>query len=511
MQKINLESDLEKLEQLHSVKAEKMVLGAIIGDGRNGFIDIAEIITPDCFYLERHKTIFETASWMFEQSFDIDLVTLSQYLLKKGHLDSVGGAEYISELTNYVSSSSHIIGHAKILDEMRKHRQVLTAAEEAHRNAKDSTKPINETLDAFEQSCFAIRDKEVSASLEHVSSVVARTLKELEAIAESDNKIRGLHSGFPELDMLLNGFNPAKVYVVAARPGMGKSAFTLCIANNISILNNVTVAVFSLEMGNLETGMRILSIESEVDSSKINAGEMEEHEWQQIHSAAERLSGKKIFFDDVSEMTPLELKAKCRKIKMKHGLGAVIVDYIQLMTMGSGFKGNREQEISAISRSMKVLSKDLNVPVIDLSQLSRAVETRGGSKRPQLSDLRESGSIEQDADVVMFLYRPEYYNILEDEEGKSLKGIAEVIVAKNRGGKLKTVKMEFIDNLTKFKPIEFESRYQQELKSMEAVVPGSSVASNGFTSNGSGLILSDGDEARQAMRAARMNNEDIPF
>jgi replicative DNA helicase len=292
------------------------------------------------------------------------------------------------------------------------------------------------------------------------------------------------------LDRLTSGWQPSDLIIVAARPGMGKTSFTLALARNAALDFNKGVALFSLEMSNVQLVQRLISMEAEIQGSKLRSGQLEEYEWQQLHSAIEKMSEAPIFIDDTPGINVFELRAKCRRLKMQHDIQLVIIDYLQLMTGGPESKnGNREQEISQISRALKGLAKELSVPVIALSQLSRAVETRGGTKRPQLSDLRESGAIEQDADIVSFIYRPEYYQILEDEEGQSLKGVSEIIIAKHRNGALKTVKLKFTDQFAKFSDLD-DPNFNELTGSNDS---GTDPNSNIIT------------------RSSRMNDDDIPF
>ncbi|MEL7124380.1 MAG: replicative DNA helicase, partial [Bacteroidota bacterium] len=295
----------------------------------------------------------------------------------------------------------------------------------------------------------------MSRTIESMSSLASKAIKQLEELKNKEDGLTGVPTGFTVLDRLTSGWQPSDLIILAARPGMGKTSFVLSLAKNAALDFKKGVAIFSLEMSSLQLAQRIISMDAEVSGSKMRNGQLEDYEWQQLHSSIEKLSEIPIHIDDTPGINVFELRAKCRRLKKQHDIQMVIIDYLQLMSGGSdNQKGNREQEVSAISRALKGLAKELNVPVIALSQLSRAVEVRGGSKRPQLSDLRESGSIEQDADQVAFIYRPEYYDILEDEEGQSLKGVAEVIMAKNRHGKLDTIRMKFTAEFARFSDLE---------------------------------------------------------
>jgi len=343
-------------------------------------------------------------------------------------------------------------------------------------------------LDEAEQGLFNITQQNLSRGYESMGSLAAKALKQLEEMAEKEEGLTGVPTGFTELDRLTSGWQPSDMIIVAARPGMGKTSYTLALARNAAVDFKKPVAIFSLEMSNLQLVQRLISMEAEISGSKLRSGQLEDYEWQQLQSAIEKMSEVPIFIDDTPGINIFELRAKCRRLKMQHDIQMVIIDYLQLMTGGGeSSKGNREQEISMISRSLKALAKELSVPVIALSQLSRAVETRGGSKRPMLSDLRESGAIEQDADIVSFIYRPEYYQILEDEEGQSLKGVAEIIVAKHRNGALKTVKLKFTDQFAKFTDLDD---------------PDFSGLTDDASSGANPAIIT---------RSSKMNNDDIPF
>jgi replicative DNA helicase len=370
----------------------------------------------------------------------VDLLTVTEEVKKEGALETIGGAYYLVELTNRVASAANIEFHARIIAQKHIQRELIRISTTVIKDAYEDTTDVFDLLDKAEQGLFEITEQNLSRGSESMSSLVTKAVKQLEEMAGNESGLTGVPSGFTALDRITSGWQPSDLIIVAARPGMGKTSYTLAVARNAAMDFGKGVAFFSLEMSNVQLVQRLISMEAEIPGSKLRSGQLEDYEWQQLNSAIEKLSEAPIFIDDTPGINVFELRAKCRRLKMQHDIQMVVIDYLQLMTGGSDQKGNREQEISMISRSLKGLAKELNIPVIALSQLSRAVETRGGAKRPQLSDLRESGAIEQDADIVSFIYRPEYYQIMEDEEGNSLKDVSEIIIAKHRNGSLETVK-----------------------------------------------------------------------
>jgi replicative DNA helicase len=436
--------------QPQAVPLEEAVLGAIMLD-KDAIPVVLDILRPDSYYTEGHQLIYKAMLRLFEKSQPIDLLTVTEELRKTGDIEKVGGPYYLVELSNKVASSANIEYHARIIAQKYIQRELIKASTNIIRDAYEDTTDVFDLLDNAEKHLFSITQHNLRKGVESMGPLSSRLLKQLEELAEKEEGLTGVPTGFTELDRLTSGWQSSDLIIIAARPGMGKTSFTLSMARNAAVDFQKPVAVFSLEMSNLQLVQRLVSMEAEIAGSKFRNAQLEEYEWQQLHTAIEKMSEAPIFIDDTPGINIFELRAKCRRLKMQHDIQMIIIDYLQLMSGGSeNQRGNREQEISSISRSLKGLAKELSVPVIALSQLSRAVEMRGGTKRPQLSDLRESGAIEQDADIVSFIYRPEYYQILEDEEGQSLKGVAEIIVAKHRNGALKTVKLRFTDQFAKF-------------------------------------------------------------
>ncbi len=428
---------------------EEAVLGGMMLD-REAVAEVVEILKPESFYVAAHGHIFEAIHNLFGRSEPVDILTVTAELRKMGKLEEVGGPFAITQLTNRVGSTANIEYHARIVSEKYIFRELIRTSNAVIKDAFDETTDVFDLLDKTEQNLFDITERNLRRSYEQMGSLVSQVIKQQEEGLEHQDGLTGVPSGFTELDRLTSGWQPSDLVILAARPAMGKTAFVLTMARNAAVDFNRPIAVFSLEMSAAQLATRLIASESGIASERFKRRDMQGHEIVELAAKLDRLSEAKIFIDDTPAINIFELRAKCRRLKMQHDIQMVIIDYLQLMSGGGSNKsGNREQEISSISRALKSIAKELNVPVIALSQLSRAVETRGGDKRPQLSDLRESGAIEQDADMVLFLYRPEYYGFDQDNEG-STKGISEVIVAKHRNGALDTVKLRFVPQFAKF-------------------------------------------------------------
>lgn len=434
---------------------EQVVLGAMMID-KKGVDEVIDILSPHAFYKESHRYIFESVFKLFENSEPIDLLTVSSQLRKDGKLDMIGGDFYLISLTQKVSSSAHIEFHARIILQKFIQRSLIKISNEIIEEAYDETKDVFDLLDNAEAKLYEVTQGNVKKSTETAQSLVIQAKKKIEEISNKEG-LSGIPSGFTKLDRLTSGWQPSDLIIVAARPGMGKTALTLTMARNIAVDQNIPVAFFSLEMSSVQLITRLISSETGLSSEKLRTGKLEKHEWEQLNVKVKSLEKAPLFIDDTPSLSIFDLRAKARRLASQYGIKMIVIDYLQLMTAGGSQKGgNREQEISMISRNLKALAKELNVPVIALSQLSRAVETRGGSKRPLLSDLRESGAIEQDADIVAFIYRPEYYKIEEwdDEDRSPTEGQGEFIVAKHRNGGLDNIRLKFIGHLGKFDNLE---------------------------------------------------------
>ena len=433
-----------------AVDLEEAVLGALMIE-KDALSAVIDILKPESFYKEAHQRIYNAILTLFGNSEPVDLLTVTNQLRKSGELELVGGPVYITELTSKVTSAANIEYHSRIITESAIKRALISASTEILRDAYEDSQDVFTLLDKVEKTLFQISETNIRKNYADMRSIMGQALTELEQKKNNRDGLTGVPSGFSALDRVTAGWQRSELIILAARPGMGKTAFVVSALRNAAVDFGQPVAIFSLEMSSVQLVNRLISAEAEIDSEKIKKGSLAPHEWAQLHHKIQKLTEAPIFIDDTPALSILELRAKCRRLKAQHDVQMVVIDYLQLMS-GDSTKGggNREQEIASISRALKNLAKELNVPVIALSQLSRAVETRGGDKRPQLSDLRESGSIEQDADMVIFLYRPEYYGITADEAGNPTTSMGEVILAKNRSGSLDTVQLRFVGKYTKF-------------------------------------------------------------
>ncbi|MCG8578058.1 MAG: replicative DNA helicase [Flavobacteriales bacterium] len=431
-----------------AVDLEEAVLGAMLLE-KNAINDSIDILKPESFYKMEHQKIFSVILELFANSESIDILSVTERLRKKGDLQMVGGPGYIAQLTNKIASAAHVEYHARIIAEKYILRSLIEVSSDVIKNAYDETQDVFNVLNEAEEGLFKIAEGNLKKSYAVVKDVVQDAMEEIEKAGKNQDGISGVPTGFTELDRLTSGWQKSDMIVLAARPGMGKTAFVLSMAAGSAMKFNQGVAIFSLEMSNVQLVKRLMAMETGISSEKLKKGFTDQSEWQELQEKVHRLTQAPIYVDDTPALSIFELRAKCRRLKMQHDIQLVIIDYLQLMSAGTK-TGNREQEISTISRSIKEIAKEINVPIIALSQLSRSVETRGGDKRPILSDLRESGAIEQDADMVCFIYRPEYYGLIEDENGMPTEGIGEIIVAKHRNGSLDTVRLRFIKELTKF-------------------------------------------------------------
>ncbi len=439
-----------------AVELEEAVLGAMMID-KKGIDEVIDILQPEAFYKEAHRYIFEAIDQLFVGNQPIDLLTVSTQLRKNARLDLVGGDYYLIGLTQKITSSAHIEFHSRIILQKFIQRSLIKISNEIIEDSYDETTDVFDLLDKAESRLYEVTQGNIKKSSETAQSLVAQAKKRIEEIGNKEG-LSGIATGFHKLDELTSGWQPSDLIIIAARPGMGKTAFVLSMARNIAIQSNHAVALFSLEMSSVQLITRLISSETGLSSEKLRTGKLEKHEWEQLNVKVKDLERAPLFIDDSPSLSIFDLRAKARRLTSQYGIKLIVIDYLQLMTAGGNGKGggNREQEISTISRNLKALAKELSVPVIALSQLSRAVETRGTSKRPLLSDLRESGAIEQDADIVSFIYRPEYYKIEEwdDEERSPTDGQAEFIIAKHRNGGLENIRLKFIGKLGKFDNLE---------------------------------------------------------
>jgi len=436
---------------------EDAVLGAMMLQ-KSAVAEVIDILKPDYFYHEANKKIFTAISDLFEKSEPVDILTVTDELRSKGQLDDVGGPFYVSELTNRVASAANIEYHARIVAQKYVQRELINISTNIINEAYEDTTDVFELLQKSEQEIFSITDQNLRRSYETTDKLLAKALEEIEALKNRESDLTGVPSGLYDLDKQTAGWQKSDLIIIAARPGMGKTSFVLTVARNAAIQFGKKVALFSLEMSSVQLTKRLISSETEISLNKLRSGHLEEYEWVKLTQKTKELGNADLIIDDTPAINIFELRAKCRRLKQQHDIEMIIIDYLQLMSgTGNGKNFNREQEISNISRSLKTIAKELEVPVIALSQLSRAVETRGGNKRPMLSDLRESGAIEQDADLVLFLYRPEYYGMDELDDGMPSKGLAEVIIAKHRNGPTGQVITRFIGQYAKFVDLESDN------------------------------------------------------
>ncbi|MFA6949463.1 MAG: replicative DNA helicase [Lentimicrobiaceae bacterium] len=432
-----------------AIDLEEAVLGAIMLE-KDALASVIDIIKPEAFYKESHQIIFSAISRLFTKTEPIDILTVTNELKSTSELEAAGGPFYIAQLTNRVASAANTEFHTRIILQKFIQRELIRISSDIIRDAYEDTTDVFNLLDRAENELFSVGENNLRRNYADMQSLVRNAVKQIEAAKNNQGTFSGVGSGFTELDRVTSGWQPSDLIVIAARPGMGKTAFVLTVARNAAIDFNKAVAVFSLEMSSVQLVTRLISAEAQLPGDKLRKGDLEPYEWQQLNSKISNLIDAPIYIDDTPSLSIFELRAKARRLKAQHNIQMIIIDYIQLMSGGvERSNGNREQEISNISRSLKALAKELNIPVIALSQLNRSVESRP-SKKPLLSDLRESGAIEQDADMVIFIYRPEYYKMEQNQEGESLLGLAEISIAKHRNGALQDVNLKFISKYAKF-------------------------------------------------------------
>ena len=442
----------------NALEFERLVIGTFLID-KKGLDHSIDLLTPEVFYDPRHQVIFSTILKLYEGNQPVDLMTIIQALKRDEKLSSAGGDSYIIDLTMGVSSSAHIEYHVRVILEKYILRSLINvSANVIDASYKEST-DVFELLDKAEQSFFEITNGTIKKGFDTANSLVKQAIETIKSLKDKEG-LSGVPSGFRDVDKETGGWQNSDLIIIAARPAMGKTAFLLSMARNIAVGHKIPMALFSLEMASVQLITRMIASETRISSEKLRKGTLDDEEWQRLFSNVSELENAPLYIDETPSLSIFDFRAKCRRLVMQHGVRLIMVDYLQLMTAGGGGKGtgNREQEISMISRSLKAIAKELNVPVIALSQLSRSVETRPG-KRPQLSDLRESGAIEQDADIVSFIFRPEYYKITvwdNDEEGQetSTENQAELIIAKHRNGATADVRLSFLKHFAKFDNIE---------------------------------------------------------
>ena len=433
-----------------ATELEQAVLGALMLE-KDAIIDVQEYVKVETFYLEEHRIIFKAIQ---DLSFDmkaIDLYTVTERLKAQKELQKVGGAAYLAELTQKVASAAHVEFHAKIIAQKYVQRELIRSATEIERRSYDEEVDVTELIGFAEQEIFRVSEGNVKRSVLSASDILRKALAQIEEASKTAGEYNGVRSGFTDIDSVTLGWQPSDLIIIAARPSMGKTAFVLTMARNMAVEFKTPVAFFSLEMSSVQLMNRLIVAETQLNSKDLRTGNLSAAQWTHLEKNTVELGRAPLYIDDTPALSVYEFRSKARRLKTQHDIQLIIIDYLQLMTAATPeTRGNREQEVSLISRTLKAIAKELNVPIIALSQLSRNVENRGGTKRPQLSDLRESGAIEQDADVVAFIHRPEYYGLTVDENNMPTAGMAEIIIAKHRNGEVTDVPLRFIKEQAKF-------------------------------------------------------------
>jgi replicative DNA helicase len=429
---------------------EQAVLGALMLE-RDAIIDVQEYVKPETFYVEEHRLIFKVIQELSFEMKAIDLYTVTERLKSQKLLQKVGGAAYLAELTQKVATAAHVEFHAKIIAQKYVQRELIRSATEIQRRSYDEEVDVTELIGYAEQEIFKVSEGNVKRSVQSAADILRKALQQIEEASKTAGEYNGVRSGFTDIDSVTLGWQPSDLIIIAARPSMGKTAFVLTMARNMAVEFKTPVAFFSLEMSSVQLMNRLIVAETQLSSKDLRTGNLTSQQWAHLETNTVELGRSPLYIDDTPALSVYEFRSKARRLKTQHDIQLIIIDYLQLMTAATPeTRGNREQEVSLISRTLKAIAKELNVPIIALSQLSRNVENRGGTKRPQLSDLRESGAIEQDADVVAFIHRPEYYGLTTDENNMSTAGMAEIIIAKHRNGEVTDVPLRFIKEQAKF-------------------------------------------------------------
>lgn len=468
---------------------EEAVLGAIMLD-KDALQNVIEILKPEHFYVEANQRIFSAMMRLNAQMAPIDMLTMAAELRKSGELEAVGGLGYIAKLTSQVGAAVNIEYHARIIFQKYLQRSLIHLGGEMITSGYDESKDVEDLLEEAENDLFNLSQGSLKRDVIQIESVVSEAIQQMHEAAAREDQLSGIPSGFSGIDSITLGWQPSTMVVIAARPAMGKTAFVLSMARKMAIDHNLPIAIFSLEMSNVELAKRLMVAETEITSEKIKSGRLTDAEWEHFNKTIGRLNSAPLYVDDTPGLSVFDLRSKARVLKKKHDIKCIIIDYLQLMSASAMKPGNRQEEVSMISRSLKGLAKELNIPVIALSQLNRSVETRTGgtgsaadSKRPQLSDLRESGAIEQDADMVCFIHRPEYYHITDDGKGNSLVGMAQFIIAKHRSGRIDDVLLRFQAELIRFEEPGTGISFDAEPSPMGGQTFITSGANGGNTSN----------------------------
>ncbi|MCM1108328.1 MAG: replicative DNA helicase [Clostridium sp.] len=438
-------------EQPQAVPFEEAVLGALMIE-KDAYSLISEILKPECFYDHRHQLIYESIRTLNLQQKPVDILTVTEHLNSTGNLEECGGPYYITQLSGKVASSAHIEYHARIIAQKYLARELITFTSRIQSKAFDATVDVDDLMQEAEGKLFEISQQNMKKDYTQINPVIHEAYEMLQKAAARSDGLSGLSSGFEKLDRMTSGWQNSDLVIIAARPAMGKTAFVLSMCRKMAVDMKIPCAMFSLEMSNVQLVNRMIVNVCEIPGEKIKSGQLAPYEWGQLDSKITQLYDAPFYVDDTPSLSVFELRTKARRLVREHGVKIIMIDYLQLMNASGMSFGSRQEEVSTISRSLKGLAKDLNIPIIALSQLNRGVESREGieGKRPQLSDLRESGAIEQDADMVCFIHRPEYYKIFQDEKGRDLHGMAEIIIAKHRNGAVGDVLLRFRGEYARF-------------------------------------------------------------
>jgi len=438
-------------QQPQNIEMEQAVLGALMIE-QDAYSQVSEILKPESFYDHRHQLLFDAIRSLNAQQRPVDILTVREYLDSKAQLEEVGGPLYLMQLSQNVTSSAHIEYHAKIIAQKALARELITFTSQIQQEAFDNTIDVDDLMQEAEGKLFAISQQNLKKDYTQINPVIHEAYEELQKAAARRDGLSGLSSGFAKIDKITSGWQNSDLIIIAARPAMGKTAFVLSMAKRIAVDMRKPVAMFSLEMSNVQLVKRLMINVCEIPGDKMKSGQLESYEWGQLDNRIRALYDAPFYVDDTPSLSVFELRTKARRLVREHGVQLILIDYLQLMNASGMSFGSRQEEVSNISRSLKGLAKELNIPIIALSQLNRSVEKRDGDegKRPQLSDLRESGAIEQDADMVCFIHRPEYYKIYKDDQGRNLKGMAEFIIAKHRNGAVDTVLLRFKSEFARF-------------------------------------------------------------
>lgn len=437
--------------QPQAVELEKAVLGALMIE-KDAYSQVSEILRPESFYDPRHQLIYEAVRQLNIEQKPVDILTVAEQLKKTDHLEEAGGPFYITQLSGMVASSAHIEYHARIIAQKYTARELITYTSNIQNKAFDATQDVDELMQEAEGKLFELSQRNLKKDYTQIDPVIKDAYDMLQKAAARSDGLSGISSGFTDLDKMTSGWQNSDLVILAARPAMGKTAFALSMAKNIAVDQKIPVAVFSLEMSNVQLVNRLIVNVCEITGEKIKSGQLAPYEWGQLDYKINELYGAPLYVDDTPSLSVFELRTKARRLVREHGVRLIMIDYLQLMNASGMSFGSRQEEVSTVSRSLKGLAKELNIPILALSQLNRGVENREGNegKRPQLSDLRESGAIEQDADMVLFIHRPEYYHIYVDGNGRDLRGMAEIIIAKHRNGAVGDVLLTFKGQYARF-------------------------------------------------------------